>query len=342
MISAILLDKNLSAIRIIKNVSDMFIAEKAYEHSTGSLTISVKEKSENYELNKTRVIFFFGGRITKSFVVTKNTMDATTRFPKVTFDLCGIEYLLNQRNEGTRQTIWTNITPPEICADLVGYIQNSDANRSLPPIASEAEFVIPSSDWNLEESWQLDGGNVWTYITNLMKSYEFCCDAEYYGFGISKLYFRVPEDRKDIIVSDILGRATLNYISIDYEEVATNILIGGEGEGIRRKYASYDSGETGVDRFEVYSDFTGTDMEGYISRAKYTEMMEAEAKTLYKEAKTEGDFSISGTIYDLVKTGDTIYVTSQAVNNGLLEPRKVGERKLEVVDGKTSTSITLL
>lgn len=339
MLSAILIDKNGEPIRFIKQVHDFFVSDRVYDYAVGELILSLANRRENNQMYDVRVIFMVGNGMNRHFVVNKVTTDNTKTFPKITFDICGIEYLLNQRNEEDKVLSWENVTPLQVCADLVGRIQNGNDGRSFPQLTDEA---TTSGEMDIVEKVQMSGGNVWDFIQMHMESYAFCCDAITTAFGVSQLRFRKPDEHNEVILSDFDRRVKLDYINLNYGEIRNHVIAGGEGEGIRRKYASYDGGETGIDRFEDFADVNISSNDGYISNTDYYKLLQEAAESMHVEKKLETDYVIPETIYDRVKTGDTVYTSSSAVNNGLIEPRIVSELKLSVVKGVTYRYVTLI
>lgn len=338
MLSAILIDKNNEPLRFIKQVHNFFVSDRAFDYATGELVLSISDRRDNNLLYQTRVIFMVGNGMNRHFMVNKVTTDNSGRFPKLTFDLCGIEYLMNQRNEEDKILSWENATPLAVCADLVGRIQNGNDGRSFPQLSDEA---ITSGTMDNLELVQMSGGNVWDFIQAHMEAYEFCCDAMTVSFGVSQLRFRKPDDLDSVILSDLDRRVRLEYINLDYSEIRNYIIVGGEGEGIRKKYSSYDEGETGIDRFENYADVTISSDNGYISNDDYYKLLQEAAESMHVEKKLETDYIVPEAIFDRVKTGDTVYTSSAAVNDGRLEPRIVNELKLSVENGVTYRYVTL-
>lgn len=338
MISAILIDKDNEPIMWIKQVSNFFVSDRAFDYSVGELIFSLQNRRQNNILYETRVIFVLGDGMNRHFVVTKVTTDNTTVFPKVTFDLAGIEYLLNQRNEQDKELSWENVTPLAMCADIVGRIQAEEA-RNFPQLT---ESATTEGTMDTIEKVTMYGGNVWDYISEYMTAYKFCLDAKTIGFGISQLNFRYPEDRDDVILSDLDRRVKLEYINLDYQKIRTHVIAGGEGEGIRKKYASFDSGETGIDRFEEYADVNISSNDGYISNADYNKLLEEAAESMKVEKELETDYLVPSVMYDRLGTGDTVYTSTAAVNDGRLEPRTVSELKINITNGVASRYVTLI
>ena len=340
MISAILINAQNEPVQIVKQAANFFIADRAFDCATGSFTVSLKNRRENSRLQDVRVVHIFGDGINRTFKVDKSTMDNTRAFPKLNYDISGNEFLLADRSEGLSEIIWSDVDPLDTCVDLVYRIQNGDPARRYIQLEDTA---IKEGSLEVLKTCQMAGGNVWTYIQEQMQSYKFCCDGMTTSFGKSQLRFRVPQDRKDIILSELSRHTHLQYVNTDYTLIRNYVIAGGEGEGIRKKVSVYDSGATGIDRVEEYVDASSlASNEGYVSNAKYYEMLEAEAQKVAKEKELETDYIVPLSLFKKVRTGDTIYTSSFAVNNGRLEPRVISEMKTEVVNGVMSRSITFV
>lgn len=338
MISAILLDKDNEPLMWIKQINNFFVSDRAFDYSVGELIVSLQNRRQNNVLYKTRIIFVFGEGMNRHFVVTKVTTDNTQVFPKATFDLAGVEYLLNQRNEQDKEITWENVSPLDMCADLVGRIQSVEERR-FAQLTLEA---ATDGEMDTIEKVQMFGGNVWDYISDYMESYKFCCDAITTELGVSKLIFRFPQNQDGVILSDLDRRVKLEYINLDYEPIRTYVIAGGEGEGIRKKYASFDGGETGLDRFEEYADVSISSNDGYISNDDYNKLLKEAAESMRVEKKLETDYIVPAVLYDRLKTGDTVYTSSAAVNEGLLEERTISELKINITNGVTNRYVTLI
>lgn len=338
MISAVLLDGQNNQVRMVKQVSNMFIADKAFEHATGSISLSIRDRKLVSKLFEARTVFIFGEGMNRSFVVQKPTMDNTNVFPSLTYELNGIEYLFNQRSEEDRTILWENLSPIQVCADLMQRIQNGSEIRRFDQLANEVSIL---GELPAQEAFQMEGGNVWSYIQDNMKAYEFCCDSLTTRLGSAVIQLRVPTDHKDIVISEISKHTKLNYVNLDFSNVVTCSTVGGEGEGIRRKYARFDSGETGIDRFEAYEDESGmSSTDGYISNDDYNAMLTASAESKMSPRKLETDYIVPVSLFHRVKPADTVYTSSSAVNYGRLEPKMISEMKTEVTNGVIHRSMT--
>ena len=121
-----------------------------------------------------------------------------------------------------------------------------------------------------------------------------------------------------------------NLLAAEYEEnyqnLATAVLVAGEGEGLDRRTLWVSDGSTGINRHEVYKDARNIrSNEGDISDAEYEDLLEESGK----ESLTKYTTAFTGTVYfdsikykDDVELGDLcvientkwgIYITSRLV-----------------------------
>lgn len=131
-----------------------------------------------------------------------------------------------------------------------------------------------------------------------------------------------------VIFSDVYE----NLLSAEYEEnymnVATDVLVAGEGEGTDRKTVWVnDGGKTGLNRYEVYEDArNATTNNGEISDAVYYEQLREEGK----ESLTQFTQLFTGTVYFTnveygkdVKLGDICVIENSrwgiAINSKLVQ-----------------------
>lgn len=339
MISAIFMDSNQKPLKTMKSLTDFFIAERAYDCSTGEMTLTLKNRKDTNALQNVRCILVFGEGLNNLLKVDKSTVNSTETFPKITYSLSGIENVLVQRNEQDVEIKWENVDPLIIPQELVERIQLGDEKRKISQLTTDA-----TTEGSLEpvEMIQMTGGNVWEFIQALMAAHKFCVEAKTVTMGQARLCFRVPTVHNDILLTDMNKKVHLDYINTDYTTIVTSAIVGGEGEGIRRKYGQAETDETGIDRFEVYGDASSIDSgEGYVSNADYYKLLQEAANNLLVPKKLETDYKIPNNIFSKIKTGDTIFTSSSAVNGGKTEPRIVEELKTQIANGVTTRSITL-
>jgi len=338
MVSVILLDSENNPLKTIKHAANLFIVERAYSHAIGEFSLTIRDRRQNNTMQRARVLLVFGGGLNRIMSIDHISLDNTANFSKVTFQLSGIERVLEQRNDGNKELTWDNLSPLEVSGDIVERLQNGSLERRFIQFDNEVNIVGTLA---YKEAHQMSEINHWEYIVQLMSAHKFCCDALTTGLGVVKLQFRLPDDREDVILSELSRYTKLNYVHTDYTIIRNSIIVAGEGEGVRQKIATYDAGEIGIDRFEAFSseESLGSN-EGYISNAKYYEMLTSAAKQLVNEKKQESDYTVSEALFRKVKTGDTIYVSSMAVNDGLLQSKIINELKTEIINGSTRRSIT--
>ena len=125
-----------------------------------------------------------------------------------------------------------------------------------------------------------------------------------------------------------------NLLSSEYEEnyqnIATAVLVAGEGEGSARKTVWVTDGTTGLNRFEIYKDQRNIQSDnGQISTTEYTKLLQEEGK----ESLTKYTSAFTGTVYfDNVKYKEDINVGDLCVIENSRWGIYMNTRLVEVIE----------
>lgn len=130
-----------------------------------------------------------------------------------------------------------------------------------------------------------------------------------------------------------------NLLSSEYEEnyqnIATAVLVAGEGEGTDRKTLWVTDGSTGLERHEVYKDQRNIRSDdGEISDAEYDELLQEEGK----ECLTKYTTAFTGTVYfDNVKYKEDVNVGDLVVIENSRWGIYMNTRLVEVIESVSET-----
>lgn len=96
-----------------------------------------------------------------------------------------------------------------------------------------------------------------------------------------------------VIFSDKYDNLLSSEYEENYQDIATAVLVAGEGEGLDRKTVWVSSGETGMNRYELYDDSRNIrSNEGDISESDYTKLLQEAGK----ESLTKYTAAFTGTV----------------------------------------------
>lgn len=228
-----------------------------------------------------------------------------------------IEDIKIQRNEdGKEQFIITGRFLDAVIARRIIAVQTTvtgkvsacietllNQNIINPSIAARqiSNFTIQSYTVNTTMEAQYTGKNLLTTISDICKTYGIgykvtLNDDHEFVFqlyeGVDRTYSQNVNPW--VIFSDKYD----NLLSSDYEEnyqnIATAVLVAGEGEGLDRKTAWVTDGSTGLARHEVYKDQRNIKSNnGEIPAADYIKLLEEAGK----ESLTKYTTAFTGTVY---------------------------------------------
>lgn len=233
-----------------------------------------------------------------------------------------LKFILSQR------IVWsqTNLTDSAESAirTLVteNAIQPTDNKRVIPNLMLGAGAGLTDT---IEK--QVTGDNLASTIVEIATAYNYGWDIFIYDgnlifiiyTGLDRSYNQT--DRPYVVFSDSFENLYNTDYQVETEEYANTTLIGGEGEGIERVYTSVGDSNTGLSRFETFTDArdlsSNKGSEDEIPQSQYLALLKERGKeNLASLAYTEGfsgevlsDVAFKyGTDFDL---GDVVTVINE-------------------------------
>lgn len=233
-----------------------------------------------------------------------------------------LKYLLHQR------IIWsqTNLTGSTENAIRTIVTQNAinptDTKRKIPNLALGTSAGLTD---NIEK--QVTGEYLDKAIVEIATAYYYGWDIFIYDgnlvfiiyTGLDRSYNQT--DRPYVVFSDSFENLYNTDYQISTEDYANTTLIGGEGEGVERVYTNVGNSNTGLNRFETFTDArdlsSNKGSENEIPMSQYLQLLQERGKeNLAKLAYTEGfsgevlsDVAFKyGTDFDL---GDVVTVINE-------------------------------
>ena len=134
-------------------------------------------------------------------------------------------------------------------------ISPTDSKRVIPTLALDDAVGLTDT---LDK--QVTGENLDTVITEICQTYNYGWEiyisdnALRFNLyqGVNRSYEQT--DRPYVLFSDDFDNLFNTDYQLESEEYANTTLVGGEGEGKNRKYYTVNGGNSGLDRFEVFTD----------------------------------------------------------------------------------------
>lgn len=164
-----------------------------------------------------------------------------------------------------------------------------------------ANFTISSYEFNTTMHAQYTGKNLLDTISDICKTYGIgykvtLNDDHEFVFqlyeGIDRTYDQTANPW--VIFSDTYDNLLSSQYEENYQQIATAVLVAGEGEGLDRKTAWVTDGSTGLDRHEVYKDQRNVrSNDGEITDEEYQELLEEAGK----ESLTKYTTAFTGKVY---------------------------------------------
>lgn len=208
-----------------------------------------------------------------------------------------LKYLLHQR------IVWSQ-------TNLTGYAENairtlitqnaispSNSNRVIPLLALDSSAGLTDSI-----NKQLTGDYLDTAITDICVNYNYGWElyvndgqikARVYT-GLDRSFDQT--DRPYVVFSESFENLYNTDYQLNTEDYANTTLVGGEGEGTAKKYVTVNDTNTGLARFETYTD--GSDIssnDGQITSTQYLNLLRERGAEALAELKfTEG---LTGEVY---------------------------------------------
>lgn len=164
-----------------------------------------------------------------------------------------------------------------------------------------SNFVIGSHAISTTINAQYTGKNLLETISDICKTYGigFKTTLNSQNQFVFQLYTGVDHTYDQstlpyVIFSDKYDNLLSSEYEENYQNIATAVLVAGEGEGSARKTLWVTDGSTGLNRFEIYKDQRNIQSDnGQITDAEYTKLLQEEGK----ESLTQYTAAFTGTVY---------------------------------------------
>lgn len=138
-----------------------------------------------------------------------------------------------------------------------------------------------------------------------------------------------------VIFSDKYDNLLSSQYEVNYQNIATAVLVAGEGQGLERKTLWVTDGSTGLNRFEMYKDQRNIQSDnGQISADEYEDLLEEEGK----ECLTQYTAAFTGTVYfDNVKYKEDVNIGDLCVIENSRWGMFMNTRLVEVIESVSET-----
>jgi hypothetical protein len=163
-----------------------------------------------------------------------------------------LKYILNSRIVWSQTNLTGNVVTAIETLVNKNAIAPGDANRAIPNLVLDESLVVSETI-----NKQLTGDKLDEAITEICMTYDIGYDIYIKN---KKLMFKLYRgvDRSTTVPHVIFSEEFENILSSEYarntEEFANTTLIGGEGEGVERVYTTVNNTNSGLDRYEVFTD----------------------------------------------------------------------------------------
>ena len=178
-----------------------------------------------------------------------------------------------------------------------------EENIINPSIAARQidNFTIDSYEIATTMQAQYTGKNLLDTISTICKTYGIgykvtLNDDHEFVFQLYEGTDRTYDQNVNpwVVFSDTYDNLLSSQYEENYKNIATAVLVAGEGEGLDRKTAWVTDGSTGLDRHEVYKDQRNIQSnDGEISEEEYMDLLEESGK----ESLTKYTTAFTGTVY---------------------------------------------
>lgn len=172
-----------------------------------------------------------------------------------------------------------------------------------PDIAARQidNFTIDSYTVNVNMQAQYTGKNLLETISGICETYGIgykvtLNDDHEFVFQLYEGVDRTYDQNVNpwVIFSDKYDNLMSSEYEENYQDIATAVLVAGEGEGLDRKTAWVTDGSTGIARHEVYKDQRNIRSDdGEITEEEYVQLLEESGK----ESLTKYTTAFAGTVY---------------------------------------------
>ena len=163
-----------------------------------------------------------------------------------------LKYILNSRIVWSQTNLTGNVAKAIETLVNNNAIAPTDVNRAIPNLVLDESLVVSDTIEKQITGDKLDGA-----ITEICMAYDIGYDIYIKN---KKLIFKLYKgvDRSTTVPRVVFSEEFENILSSEYAratvEYANTTLIGGEGEGVERIYTTVNNTNSGLDRYEVFTD----------------------------------------------------------------------------------------
>lgn len=208
-----------------------------------------------------------------------------------------------------------------------------------PSIAARkiSNFVLGSYDISTTMQAQYTGQNLLETICDICKTYNIGYKVTLNSNNqfVFQLYQGIDRTYDQsvnpwVIFSDTYDNLLSSEYEENYRDIATAVLVAGEGEGEERKIQWVTDGSTGINRHEVYKDQRNIrSNDGEISDAEYDKLLQEAGK----ESLTKYTQAFAGTVYfDSVKYKEDVNLGDLCVIQNSKWGIYMNSRLVEVIE----------
>ena len=330
MITVHVLDQNFVLQGLIDNYESLIWRPAYYEIGDFELYIPANDKAvellqrNRYLVRDSDITVDASGVVTYNNVMIIKNIEVTTDVEDgdyITASGRELKFILGSRivwkmttlsgtaEAGIRKLITDNAISP------------SDKNRVIPTLTLDTALGLTDT---IDK--QLTGDNLAEAITEICTTYNYGWEIYISNNALRfKLYTGLDRsyeqtDRPYVLFSDDFNNLYNTEYQMESEEYANTTLIGGEGEGKDRKYTTVNNSNSGLNRFEVFTDardISSNEENTTLTTAQYNKLLQERGKeTLAElgitegfsgELKTDGNFAYREDFY----LGDKVTVINK-------------------------------
>lgn len=296
------LDRSFNLVGVIDDYISVIWRPAYYDIGDFELYINATSEAvellkRNYYLVRDKDIFVDGENVTYSNVmIIKNLILNTDaeEGDKLTYTGRELKFILNQR------IVWNQTNLAGSTENAIRQLVNdnainpSDSNRVIPNLMLGVSAGLTDT---IEK--QITGDKLDQAIIDICTAYNYGWEIYVYNGmmmfivyqGLDRSYSQ--NDRPYVVFSEEFENILNSAYELNSESYANTTLIGGEGEGIERIYTTVNNNNSGLDRYEVFTDARdisqNKDSEDFIDSATYLNLLaERGNENIASLANTEG------------------------------------------------------
>ena len=296
------LDQSFNLVGVIDDYISVIWRPAYYDIGDFELYINATSEAvellkRNYYLVRDKDIFVDGDNVTYTNVmIIKNLILNTDaeEGDKLTYTGRELKFILDQR------IVWNQTNLAGSTENAIRQLVNdnainpSDSNRVIPNLMLGVSAGLTDT---IEK--QITGDKLDQAIIDICTAYNYGWEIYVYNGmmmfivyqGLDRSYSQ--NDRPYVVFSEEFENILNSAYELNSESYANTTLIGGEGEGIERIYTTVNNSNSGLDRYEVFTDARdisqNKDSDDVIDSATYLNLLaERGTENIASLANTEG------------------------------------------------------